>query len=184
MFTRPTICIVQRRWPQPLEFRCFLVYKLRYTLFHIHFRLQATIFDEPPILTWRVMFTIILVSEPQKQQFPLEICWFLIRIVRCYIPSVSRHFEFVWAWLLIFRHLRYQRKCARALQPVKISENRIIQLPYYYHMEVVLHWYKPMNHHRFNQNMGTKIAHYTFDVNHSWFMWSYVVNQNAKLNNR
>jgi len=29
----------------PLEFRCYHVYKLRYTLFNIHFRLLAAIFD-------------------------------------------------------------------------------------------------------------------------------------------
>ena len=34
-----------------LEFCCCHVYKLRYTLFHVYFRLQAAIFDLPLTLT-------------------------------------------------------------------------------------------------------------------------------------
>jgi len=39
------------------------------------------------------------------------------------IRSVSRHFEFLWAWHIIWRHLRHHKKCARA--PLQVSENCI-----------------------------------------------------------
>jgi len=40
-----------------------------------------------------------------------------------YIRSVGRHFELLWMWLIIWRHLRHHKKCARALLP--LCENRI-----------------------------------------------------------
>ena len=39
------ICLTPKISVYPLEFRCYLVYELRYTLFLIYFRLMATILD-------------------------------------------------------------------------------------------------------------------------------------------
>jgi len=40
-----------------LEFRCYHAYKLKYMLFHIHFRLQAAIFDTLLTLTYESVRT-------------------------------------------------------------------------------------------------------------------------------
>jgi len=60
-----------------------------------------------------------------KMAVPLEVRWYLIRIVRSYsdIRSVCRHFEFVWAWLIILQHLRHHKTCAWS--PLPVGENRI-----------------------------------------------------------
>jgi len=38
-------CLTPETWVQTLDFRCYHVYELRYTLCPIYFRLMATIFD-------------------------------------------------------------------------------------------------------------------------------------------
>jgi len=95
-------------------------------LIHIHFRLQATIFDTLLItLTWKTVRTSPTVFLDLKNG---NILWKLTDISfvswdSYYIRSVCRHFEFVWAWLIILRHLRHRLKCAWASLPV--GENRI-----------------------------------------------------------
>jgi len=42
-----------------------------------------------------------------------------------YICCASRHFEFIWVWLIILRHIRYYNKCAWAL--LRVGENSIKQ---------------------------------------------------------
>jgi len=103
-----------------------------YTSWDIRYTI-STSGHRPPSLKhyspWRrrVFAVALPFSGPQKWRFLLEVRRYLIRIVSSYssIRSVSRHFDFLWAWLIILRHLRHHKKCAWVSLPV--GENRIKQ---------------------------------------------------------
>jgi len=77
-----------------LEFRCYHAYKLKYTLFHMHFRFMVAIFDSP--LTHRsdsILTSPVVLPASKPWALPLEF--------RCYRLYMQRytffrvHFRFM-----------------------------------------------------------------------------------------
>jgi len=54
-------CLTPETLVHPLEFRCYLVYELRYALFPIYFRLMAAIFDLQNVLKQYSIHSILYV---------------------------------------------------------------------------------------------------------------------------
>ena len=62
-----------------MEFRCFLIYKLRYRTLHMHFRLMAAIFDLPVTLTSESIHnspTVLLDPENVEEAVGISLLYF------------------------------------------------------------------------------------------------------------
>jgi len=122
--TVQSCCLTSKTYVFPLEFRCYLAYKLRYMLFHIHFRLQAAIFDILLTLTLESVRTSPTVLLNLKNGgFPWKFADIsFVSWDPSDIRSVSRHFELLWASLIVWWHLRDHKKCARPVSETRINK--------------------------------------------------------------
>ena len=72
----------------PLEFRCYRIWKLRYTLCHIYFRLQATVFEFSEIHTSdSSRSSLIMYFDPENMAIAVGIS--LLSCIRAEIYVIS-----------------------------------------------------------------------------------------------
>ena len=82
---------------EPLEFRCYRVNKLKYTLCHIHLRLMAAILKYQ-LFSSQTEFSLVQSCCPTliTSGYQMEFCCYLVRMVRyMYSRFESRHVGFL-----------------------------------------------------------------------------------------
>jgi len=83
--------------PQTWEFRCYHAYKLRYTLFRMHFRFMAAILDSPLILTTpgSIRTSPVVLHDPENMGKAVGIS--LLTGIQLRYASLRVNFRFVVA---------------------------------------------------------------------------------------